>query len=107
MKPQLVTTRREIRTVVERWRRQYPEGQCHARMEETYERLLRLDLETCSAEDVNAAIGNNSWTHIDCDGCGQDVGAAVTVGQEPDYESSTATLCKSCLLAALKLMETP
>lgn len=45
---------------------------------------------------------------LECNGCGERVRAVVTVGEEPDYESSTTTLCKACLLAALALFdETP
>lgn len=45
---------------------------------------------------------------LECNGCGERVCAVVTVGEEPDYESSTTNLCKACLLAALALFdETP
>jgi hypothetical protein len=44
---------------------------------------------------------------LECNGCGERVRAVVTVGEEPDYESSTTNLCKACLLTALALFEIP
>ncbi len=52
-------------------------------------------------------IGNDSWTCILCDECGQSVEVAVTVGQEPDYDSSTATICLACLTRAVSLASVP
>jgi hypothetical protein len=48
-------------------------------------------------EDVNRIIGNKTWTQQWCNEpqCGGV--AVVEVGQEPDYESSTANLCRDCL----------
>lgn len=52
-------------------------------------------------------IGNDSWTRITCDECEQSVEAAVTVGQEPDYDSATATICLDCLQKAADLAALP
>lgn len=56
-----------------------------------------------SADDVNAAIGNTSWTDCRCDECGKQVEQLVQLGQEPDYESATANICFPCLKKAVKL----
>lgn len=103
MKPRLITERELIRGVARRWAEQYgPRWDRHdAHKREIYDRLLKLDPETCSAADVAAIIGNSSWTHIGCNGCGNDVTSAVEVGAPRDYDSSTATLCADCVREAL------
>lgn len=53
-------------------------------------------------DEVDRVIGNTSWTDIDCDDCGDTrLPSAMQVGEEPSYESSTATLCFECLRAAV------
>ena len=93
----LITERDLIRSVSSRWNEQYkhwPPG----------DRLAALDLEVVTADEVAGIIGNTSWTHIKCDECGdEDTGAVVQIGQEPDYESCTATICFACLEKALAL----
>ena len=50
------------------------------------------------------AIAGPSWAADPwCNGCDRAVPVVVQVGQEPDYESSTANLCVDCLRAALDL----
>ena len=58
------------------------------------------------ADQVDSIIGNGSWTRVPtCDDCGQDgLTAVMQVGQEPDYESSTAHICQACLLVALNII---
>jgi hypothetical protein len=108
--PKLVTRRQIILGVARRWKAQYRDDIAKKSVSYgphrglIYEKLLRLDLSTCTADDVDVVIGNHSWTILICDGCDKDVEAAVTVGEEPDYESSTATLCEACLRAALALL---
>lgn len=93
------TTRSLIRGVAKAWREQYPGG-CAEDKLAIWHKLQLLDGETATAEDVDASIGNNSWTSLTCDGCGEDVAALAVVGQEEDYESATARMCQACLLAA-------
>jgi hypothetical protein len=71
---------------------------------ETWELLKGLDLETATAEEVDAIIGNSSWTSLKCDECSEEVDTIITVGQEPDFGSSTASLCYSCCFKAFTLM---
>lgn len=54
---------------------------------------------------VDRIIGNGSWTACTCDQCGASVGAVVTVGQTPDYDSSTADLCIDCARQAVAMLE--
>lgn len=103
---ELVTTRSQIRSVAERWKQQYPTDQATMHFKSTdaiHARLLALDTETATAEDVSAVIGNDSWTRIRCDQCRKDVDAAVVCGEAPNYESNTANLCVPCLESALAL----
>lgn len=99
-----------VRTVAERWRKQYgrdPSGIFGGRDKAVILRQLEaLDVETATAGDVAAIIGNKSWVSPDaCDECGTASWSNVQVGQEPDYESATATLCADCLRKALALAE--
>lgn len=61
--------------------------------------------DTPSPEAVNAVIGNSSWTDISCDECGKDVYSVIQLGEEPEYESDTASVCLDCLRKAISMME--
>jgi hypothetical protein len=100
------TTRERIASVGERWRSTYPQSRFAIRTDDKadiYRRLQALDLATCSPQAVDEAIGNSSWTRINCDECKAQVDWVVQLGEEPDYESSTACICRSCLNKALLL----
>ncbi len=104
---ELITTRGEIRTVPVRWHEQYRNYQRKDAAEKAAisRQLDDLDLETVTAKKIAAVIGNDSWTEIHCDECDKNVNVAVRVGQEPDYQSNTATVCVPCLKKALRLAE--
>lgn len=55
-------------------------------------------------DDVDAVIGHDRWCRVSCDGCGDTDGPWVQVGDEPDYDSRTATLCAKCIRAAAALV---
>lgn len=65
-----------------------------------HEALVALGSEP-SADDVDRVIGNTSWTQCRCDECDTVCEEVIQVGQEPDYDSSTAELCFDCVLDAL------
>lgn len=94
----LITERTLIRGVADAWARQYPERSGDEA--EIKRKLISLDKETATSEEIKEIIGNDSWTSITCDECGNSVSLVVQVGQEPDYESNTAALCADCLTAA-------
>lgn len=53
-----------------------------------------------------AAVPGHEGRYLSrCDGCEQDVPVAVAVGEEPDWESSTAMLCPDCARAAVAAIE--
>lgn len=54
-------------------------------------------------DEVDRIIGNTSWTTEACDECGTYADPLVQLGQEPDYDSSTATICVPCIQKALNL----
>ncbi len=105
MKATMTTQRDLIKAVAKRWEDQY-KGYFKVLGDKyiTYQKLLKLDLDTCSAKDVDDAIGNSLWTTQRCDCCGSyDHDETVTVGEEPDYEASTARMCKTCAVEAVSL----
>ena len=98
----LITERDLIMGVAEAWSRQYTNASGDKAV--IKKMLQALDKETATREDVKDIIGNYSWTQITCDECGQYSTLVVQVGQGPDYESNTATLCAECLTKAFKLL---
>ena len=113
----LITQRDLIRAVAKRWRETYEPftddqplfswrtGQTSPPLnkQQIAEKLDALDPETATAEEVNAAIGNESWVRLSCDECGKETEALVTVGQAPDYESHTASICHTCVQKLVQL----
>ena len=99
----LITERDLIRNVLDSWCAQYPE-----KIGENYQimkKLMDLNRETATSEEVNAIIGNETWTSINCDQCGKYVSLAVIVGQEPDVDSNTVIVCDRCLNYAYDLLQ--
>jgi hypothetical protein len=109
MQARLITARDLILSVAKRWYKAYQRTFRNVTDNKfaIYEGLRKLDLEACTREDVDAVIGNTSWTDISCDGCGERrLRIAVEVGEERDYESCTATLCASCVQEAVHVLAT-
>lgn len=104
----LITERTQVRDVAARWASSYPTNGPYGRdpdKQAITKALAALDAETATAADVAAIIGNDTWCGPStCNECGAVVEVAVQVGEEPDYESSTATLCFACVDQALALM---
>src|SRR5580698_8473879 len=92
------TERGMIRTVAARWHAQYDNHPIYGRDKQHISVALdALDVEAASAEDVEAIMGNRSWTRLSCNNCGaSDLKCAVQVGEVADYESATAVLCLNC-----------
>lgn len=96
----LITRESIVRQVPERWAKQYPESiEGRTAFATIYKKLLAAV--PLTEEVADRIIGNTSWTSLICDECGQEVSAVMVVGQEPDYESATASLCLDCLQKAL------
>lgn len=107
----LITEREKIRGVAAEWRRQYGPGEPYSRdkdKQEIQRKLDALDPEKATGDDVERIIGNRTWTAVgECDECKRLTTALVELGDEPDYESSTAQICQECLLKALRLITPP
>ena len=104
---ELLNERTQVRTVAQRWRAQYGAGTygSDTRRRRMGEELAALNPETAAASEVAEIVGNGLWVSKQtCDECGAKTWAAVQVGQTPNYESNTATICGSCLRAALRLL---
>lgn len=106
------TERQLIQAVASRWRKAYspftsdvPFNHRQMTKRQVADELDKLDLNIATTKDVGDIIGNTSWTALKCDECGEYVDALIQVGEEPDYESSTASLCKSCIRKAAELFQ--
>jgi len=58
--------------------------------------LDAADVETISAKEVGEIIGNDSWTNLDCDLCGESQTLIIRAGDEPDYEVRWLDICVKC-----------
>ncbi len=104
---ELLNERNQVRTVARRWHSQYGAGTYGGdkRGRMVGDELAALDTESATAADVAEIVGNGSWVvKYTCHECGAETWDAVQVGQPPDCESSTATICSNCLSAALRLL---
>lgn len=113
------TQREKIRTVAGRWKSLHcRDGEwskspvislapgrfpSHRDKKEIWLKLAELNPETTTAEQVNEIIGNDSWTNLRCDECKKLTTVLLMVGEEPDYESRTARLCRNCIAKAAQM----
>lgn len=108
----LVSRKNNARSATVRWHNAYSKNTYHwegvghkggvETKQDTYKNLLSLG-DNPSPEEVDRVIGNNSWTVCQCSECRKYVEEMVQVGEDPDYESSTAEICFDCLKKALEL----
>ena len=96
---EVISKKKLIKDVAKRWSSQYPTGGDGDKAI-IYRNLVAQQPET--EDEVEEIIGNRSWTRNDCGECGKDVSVLVQLGQEPDYESSTAYVCLDCLQEAIE-----
>lgn len=98
---ELLTRNILARTAAERWRRQYPDDKAKQPA------LVALG-DRPNPDDVNRIVGNKSWTEVPtCGECRRhNLPSVVQLGDEPDYDSSTAWVCLDCLRKAVALAET-
>jgi len=92
---QIITKREKIRSVLNRWLKQYPEQN-----QITTTKLRELDLNNCSADDIANIIGNSSWTSLYCNECEKDVDIIMGLGKDDDKDPSVY-VCECCLAGAL------
>lgn len=105
-----ITRREIIRTVLEKWRRSYWNAalgvwrsparklQLSGLEEPVHVQLARLDLDTCSPEDVNRIIGDSLWTDLACGACGAACEIVVCLEDpDDDHISGEKRLCLACV----------
>lgn len=101
--PYIVTRQMLASKAAVNWQDQYKTPQWrHTDKMGTLVELVALG-PTPTPEQVNAVIGNSSWTRLVCNQCSKEVDTVIVVGQVQDYESSTASLCITCLEQAYNL----
>ena len=99
---ELKTKANKIKTVADRWDLQYPRP--YSLDKDMIGNALRSKSPKTEKE-VMDIIGNRSWTSVVCDECGLEHDIVIRLGEEPDYESATVYVCKSCLKKALKMIK--
>ncbi len=112
----LITKKEKIAKVASRWYKAYfcslrhgewymnsPLNRKGKTKEEIYNTLIEKKPET--EQEVIDIVGNRSWTSNCCDECGKESDILVVIGQEPNYESDTASICKNCLEKALEMVK--
>ncbi len=68
-------------------------------------RLMALDLETCKAAAVDAIVGNQSWTTVECDECtmeNRSMHPRLDVVAEFQRGEKSVRVCGGCMASALK-----
>ena len=108
--PSLLYQRDKIRSALQRHREAYPNdnyryfnGQTAG---EVRQRIARLDLETCTAAELDAVMVGSGWGSNECDVCGEDAPVLVRIGDEPDYDNRWQDVCEACLRKAVDMMAT-
>ena len=103
----LITAREQIRTVAERWKKQY--GLAHNAARKWHVDILHsiesLDVETATKEDVADVLGNTSWIISECDECNGKFDELVEFSDVYGGEYTQALICANCLRKALALIE--
>ncbi len=99
--------REQIKDVAARWAEQYYDAS-ETMWPDKHNikiKLLSLDTETATSEDVKEIIGNYSWVSpYKCSECACISYDIVCLGEPEDYDSNTAWICKDCLVKALELI---
>lgn len=109
----VMTQREAIRTVPGRFKEQYAHYPAKFQFKkdgktvsEIQAALDAMNLETCSAADIDRAIGISGWASIDCDECRQPADRVVRVGNDGD-EERWQDLCEACLSKAIAMLREP
>jgi hypothetical protein len=103
----LYTLRDCLSTIADTWRTQYGTGPYKwtvpSNAQAVYNRLSLLDGLTCTRDEVDQAIGNDSWTNLRCDLCRAEKLDAVLryTSSHPDEEPQV-DFCLKCFGEAAK-----
>ena len=111
MKPVVSTLAQRAAALPRQWaeaRKQNPDfGSAYPDTDDVIRALLALPEPTVEA--VQAVLGSRTnvlaMLSVHCLGCGLYWDRGVQVGEEPDYDTATTTLCRSCLVEALAALD--
>jgi len=102
----IITIEDRIKSVAQRYKNQYQytwDSCIFGRKNHQLHYDLLLKAKT--KEDVANALQRFGWVELRCDECRKEINTVIQMGEEPDYESSTALLCIDCLKEAIKHIE--
>ena len=95
-----------IRNVAELYEAQQgPMFERYPARREILAKLKAMDVETVTADEVTAIIGTRGWISMTCNECNNLAGDLVEIGDEPDYESQTARVCKECAPKLIAMLQ--
>ena len=98
---QIVIGEHVAKVVAARWKQHYFRdgewGLCFAGSERVFHALLSCGN---TREEIDAIIGNNSWTHMFCEECKEWFERAIEIGE--GYESKI--FCEACLKKAVSMI---
>lgn len=99
----LVTKQSLVAPAIEQYLKMAPNfvGKYYTWPQEIYDKMIKLDVNTCTVAQFNEAMGRTDWTSNHCDECGEDFDTLVHIGNEPDYDARYQRLCSDCLSKAL------
>jgi hypothetical protein len=97
-----ITSADRIACVADRWKNQYFGSQWYSSQRQEQWASLKALPENATAVQVAAITGNDSWTAIMCNECGQNVESAIVLNENEDYH--TFTVCAGCLDLAQLLL---
>lgn len=100
----LLTKRDRILKVADRWSANYRNRSwTGSNKQKIWLALKTLDLSTATEDDIEAIIGNRSWTNIRCNQCEKLVERAVLIGGSDEYGPDN--ICEQCVREAVRVLE--
>ena len=97
----------DINSIAERWYKRYGGKEesdwinvISGSSKDIYEKLIALGPNP-PIDSIEEIIGNKSWTHISCDGCGEYTLQAVAIG-----ECGAKNYCETCIREAFTILTT-
>ena len=94
---QLISRAQRIYDTLEKFKAQYADSRLKQK-----EKLAALTLAEINRENIDAIIGNDSWTRLECYECGNDCEKLAYIAPV-DYDSRVQ-LCEKCLEKALGMV---
>lgn len=101
----LITRFTNAQTVPARWMRTYGRERSGNQWEEITKKIAVLEA-PIDPDTIDVLIGNDTWTCLpQCNECCKHADPIIEIGEELDYDSSTAYLCLPCLKKVVELVD--